>query len=282
MEEQAKTLGPGVKVALFGVFVAIWLGLCFLLNATWSPFHLGGWGMWPILAVCMVFVIITIERIKYLFFEAKPNTKEFVAEVEKHLMEGKVSAAVAHCNSQIEPVAKIVGAGLANMHLADRDVQDAVDDAALYHLPRLEKRTGYLAMIGNIATLLGLLGTIVGLITSFAGVSLQDANDPTSIARAQNYVHLVPKCQGTTGKALVQCIGGNKATILAKGISEAMNCTAFGLAVGILSLLAFSFLNGRTQLMLDDINDTTVYLMNLAVTHRTAMQIDAPASGGAV
>ena len=94
-------------------------------------------------------------------------------------------------------------------------------------------------------------------------------------------MHLVPACQGLTNpKDIVRCIDQNKATILAQGISEAMNCTAFGLLVGICSLLAFSVLNGRTQHMLDDISDATVYLMNLAAGNRRAMKL--PPVAGAV
>jgi len=128
-------------------------------------------------------------------------------------------------------------------------------------------------MIGNIATLLGLLGTIVGLITSFAGVSLSNSNDPGVQRRAEAYKHLVVRCQALEGKPLVECIKENKSTILARGISEAMHCTAFGLLVGILSLLAFSVLNGRTQILLDNLNESVVNTMNLAVLHRKAMRL---------
>jgi biopolymer transport protein ExbB/TolQ len=181
---------------------------------------------------------------------------------------------VAYCQATRQPLGKIVGAGLASLNRPDEEVQEAVDEAALYELPKIEIRSGYLAMIGNIATLLGLLGTIVGLIKSFAGVSIGNTNDPAMIERARQYVDLVPACKGlTSGRAIVTCIDQNKATILAKGISEAMNCTAFGLGVGILALLAFSVLNGRTQSLIDDISEATVYLMNLAVGNRKAMKL---------
>jgi len=274
MYEESKPLGTGVKLAFFAVFVAVWLGLSFLLHNVLNGFKEGGWGMWPILAVGMVAVIIIIDRTRYLYFSAVTDRLRFVAEVQKHLMHGNVAAAVSYCQSTNEPLGRIVGAGLANLHRPDDEVQDAVDETALYELPLIEKRSGYLAMIGNIATLLGLLGTIVGLIKSFAGVSLTNVNDPATMEKAKQYVHLVPACQGLTdGRAVVTCIEQNKATILAKGISEAMNCTAFGLGVGITALLAFSVLNGRTQHLLDEISEGTVYIMNLAVGNRKAMKL---------
>ena len=147
-------------------------------------------------------------------------------------------------------------------------------------MPRIETRTGYLAMLGNIATLLGLLGTIVGLITSFAGVSLENEQDPSTQRRALAYVYLVPDCKDMAGAGLVTCIKQNKATILARGISEAMHCTAFGLGVGILALLAFSVLNGRTQNLIDEITDGTVQLVNLAVLRRSAMDVAPLEQGG--
>ncbi|MBW2731876.1 MAG: MotA/TolQ/ExbB proton channel family protein [Deltaproteobacteria bacterium] len=256
--------------------MVVWAGLTVLLYKTSAFFREGGWGMWPILLVGMIFVLITIDRVRYLYLSSRLDQRQFMARIQRHLMQGDVQGAAQACQNDGDPLAKIVGAGLLNMHRPDHEVQEAVDEAALYELPRLEQRTGYLAMIGNIATLLGLLGTIVGLITSFAGVSLDKEKDPATQKRAEHYVYLVPACQPFLGKpvALVQCIKGNKATILARGISEAMHCTAFGLLVGILALLAFSFLNGRTQRMLDNASDGAVQLVNLAVGHRSAMKLD--------
>jgi len=118
----------------------------------------------------------------------------------------------------------------------EHDVQQAMDEEALRELPRLEKRTGYLAMLGNLATLAGLLGTITGLIKSFAGVA---GVDPSM-----------------------------KATMLSKGISEAMNCTAFGLGTGILGLATYAWLNGMTQAVLDGVNQSSVETLNLVVAGR--------------
>jgi biopolymer transport protein ExbB len=271
--QETKRVSPAVKVGLFIGFIVVWLGLSFLFDRSLGPFRRGGWGMWPILAVGMVFLAITIDRARYLFFIAPVHRRNFIAEVQKHLMHGNVAAALSFCQASHQPLGNIISAGLATLHRSDIEVQEAVDEAALAELPRIEIRTGYLAMIGNISTLLGLLGTITGLIKSFAGVSLSNVNDPATMEKAKQYVHLVPACDGTAGKALVMCIEQNKATILAQGISEAMNCTAFGLLVGIAALLAFSVLNGRTQHLIDDISDATVYLMNLAVGNRKAMKL---------
>jgi biopolymer transport protein ExbB len=282
MDQQAKPMSTGLTVVLIIVFFVVWGGLTFLLHTISPFFREGGWGMWPILAVGLVFILITIDRVKYLFFTAKSDQRALVAEVQKHLMMGDVQGAITACQTNGAPMAKIVRAGLLHLHRPDVEVQEAVDETALYEMPRLEARTGYLAMIGNIATLLGLLGTIVGLITSFAGVSLDNEKDPDTQRRAAAYVYLVPTCKPLINhpKGLVNCIKQNKATILARGISEAMHCTAFGLLVGILALLAFSVLNGRTQNMIDSISDGTVKLVNLAVGHRSAMNLESLRNSG--
>jgi len=117
-------------------------------------------------------------------------------------------------------------------------VQSAMDETALVELPRIESRTGYLALLANLAMLSGLLGTVTGLITSFGAVSGESV-DPSQ-----------------------------KARILAEGISEAMNCTAFGLIVAIMALIGFAILNGLTQQIEDDINEATVRVLNLVVANR--------------
>jgi biopolymer transport protein ExbB/TolQ len=155
-------------------------------------------------------------------------------------MAGNIQGAIKVCSGNPTPITRIIQAGLTKFNRPDAEVQAAMDEAALREIPRLEKRTGYLAMLGNVATLVGLLGTIIGLINSFAGVA---GVDPSM-----------------------------KATLLAKGISEAMNCTAFGLITAVPALLAFSVLNGWTQTILDDINEVSVQVVNMVVGHRNAMK----------
>ena len=202
-------------------------------------FQEGGWGMYPILLLAIITVYITIERFMYLA-RCKVDVDKLMSLLKSQIVSGNIQGAVNTCMASPAPVTKIITAGLRKAGGSEHDVQQAMDEEALRELPRLEKRTGYLAMLGNLATLAGLLGTITGLIKSFAGVA---GVDPSM-----------------------------KATLLAKGISEAMNCTAFGLITAVPALLAFSILNGWTQTILDDINEVSVQVVNMVVGHRNAMK----------
>jgi biopolymer transport protein ExbB/TolQ len=204
-----------------------------------DAFHEGGWPMWPILLIMIICTGITIERIIYLK-KAAIDKEKLLALLKSQIMAGNVQGAIKVCSGNPTPLTRIIQAGLTKFNRPDHEVQAAMDEAALKELPKLEKRTGYLAMLGNIATLVGLLGTILGLIHSFAGVA---GVDPSM-----------------------------KATLLAKGISEAMNCTAFGLITAVPALLSFSILQGWTQGVLDDINEVSVQVVNLVVGHRNAMK----------
>ncbi|HXN82855.1 MAG TPA: MotA/TolQ/ExbB proton channel family protein [Myxococcales bacterium] len=204
----------------------------------------GGKGMYPI-AVCLVFAIaIVIDRIQVLFFSASIDKEQFLRGLKTHIFNGDLDKAISYTAGQKNtPLTNIVKAGLINVPKGEAEVQAAMDEASLREMPRIEKRTGYLAMIGNVATLVGLLGTIGGLIKSFAAVAGVDASQ--------------------------------KAAELSNGIAEAMNCTAFGLLVAIPALVMFSVLQGRTQHMIDDINETSVGVLNLIVSNKDKMRIPA-------
>ena len=201
-----------------------------------EAFKEGGWGMYPI-AIAGVFIIaIASERIAYLYFKARINKNDFINTMHKYLFQGNLQRAITYCSSNRAPLANIVKAGLLRIDGTEAEIQSAMDEMALQEMPKIERRTGYLAMLGNVAVLLGLLGTISGLIRSFAAVSYADAAE--------------------------------KAVLLAKGISEAMNCTAFGLGTAISGLLLFSILSGATQNIVDDINESTVRMLNLILANR--------------
>jgi biopolymer transport protein ExbB/TolQ len=201
----------------------------------------GGWGMYPI-TLCLIFIVaIIVERVTFLFFKASIEKDAFVQALRKYILAGNIGKALSLCSQAPTPLSNIIKAGLLKVNKSDAEVQAAMDEASLREVPRLEKRTAFLAMLANVAMLAGLLGTIVGLIQCFAAVAVGDPSE--------------------------------KATMLAKGISEAMNCTAFGLLAAIVALIGFAVLNGKTQGLVDDINGATVEVMNLVVNNRSKVNL---------
>jgi biopolymer transport protein ExbB len=201
----------------------------------WEFFKLGGPGMWPILVLLIITAYIGIERWLYLS-KSKVDVDKLMSLLKSQIVSGNIRGAISTCEATPAPLTKIIAAGLRRVGGPEQEIQQAMDEEALRELPKVEKRTGYLAMLSNLATLAGLLGTIHGLIGSFAAVV---GVDPSL-----------------------------KATLLSRGISEAMHCTFFGLLVGILGLALYAMLNGKTQAILDSINQGSVEALNLATTGR--------------
>ena len=214
------------------------------MAAIWKHFKDGGWGMYPIVLWSIITIGIIIERAIFLY-RASINRDVFLATMQKCILSGDIGRAIKLCSAANAPLARIVKAGLMKVNRPDSEVQAAMDEAALRELPKIEHRTPYLALLANLAMLSGLLGTVTGLIKSFGAVAGQSV-DPSQ-----------------------------KATILANGISEAMNCTAFGLGVAITGLIGFAVLNGKTQGLEDDINEASVQILNLVVANRQKVNVGA-------
>src|SRR3954454_11621269 len=210
-----------------------------ILKSLADAFHDGDWGMEPILLILMLIIAITLERAVYLR-KAVIDKEKLQALLRSQISAGNIQGAIKVCSGNSTPLTRIIQSGLMRANRSDEEISAAMEEASLREMPAVEQRTGYLAMLGNLATLAGLLGTITGLIKSFAGVA---GVDPSQ-----------------------------KATLLSKGISEAMNCTAFGLFTGIIGLAAFAYLNGKTQNALDDIAEVRKNVSNLLYQAKAAMQ----------
>ena len=202
-----------------------------------SSWNEGGWPMYPIALVFVVGLAISVERLIVLFATASINKDGFIRGLKKHIYAGDLDKAINYVAGQKPtPLTNVVKSGLMNVPKGQEEVQAALDEASLRETPRIEARTGYLAMLGNAAMLIGLFGTVHGLIGSFKAVA-----------------HAAP---------------ADRATILAGSIGEAMNCTRFGLIAAIPLLIFFSVLNGRTQSLINDINETSVAVLNLVVQNK--------------
>jgi biopolymer transport protein ExbB len=200
-----------------------------MFEAIFSTFRKGGWGMWPILGMSIFMVSIVVERVWFIYIRSNINAEIFTRQILGMIAKRDLEHAINTCNSYDAPLSRIVAYGLRFAEQGGGAMQRATDEISLQELPRLEKRTPYLGMVANVSVLLGLLGTITGLILCFGSLS------------------------GTAAE---------KTAKLSQGISEAMNCTAFGLIVAIPSLLAFSVLNGKVQKLMGDVDFSVVRIIN--------------------
>jgi biopolymer transport protein ExbB len=198
----------------------------------------GGIWMWVILAVGVLAAAIFLERFFVLFGKANVDKDKFIAHVQRAILAGDLNSAINYCNERSTPLSNIVKSGIISVMNKGRDeeIQTSMDVAALREIPKVEKRTSYLPLLANVATLLGLLSTIVGLIMAFESVA---GTDPSK-----------------------------KAAVLARGISIAMNGTAFGLIVAIPTLLGSALLMSKTQSILDDVHEVSVATLNLILQNR--------------
>src|SRR6478736_4698110 len=129
--------------------------------------HAIGGGMWmiPIAIVFFSALVVTIERVITIWFRSSVNKEGFVAQLTTMIVSGNLQGAIKFVTGQPStPLGNVVKAGLMKVNKSDAEVQSALDEATLRELPKLEKRTGFLAMFGNVSMLFGLLGTISGLI----------------------------------------------------------------------------------------------------------------------
>jgi biopolymer transport protein ExbB/TolQ len=211
-------------------------------------FHDGGSFMYAILLVFVFAMAIAFERLYYAFFRANVNSTAFMAQIQKLIMANNIDRAIKLCNAEPDAVLpRVVKAGLTRANLTEKEIENAVDEATLEVGPMVNKRTAYLGMLANVATLTGLLGTIWGLIMAFEAVARASAE--------------------------------MKQTLLAQGISVAMYTTAGGLMVAIPTMVLQSIIQGRSNKILDDVDQYGLKTVNLLTARKRGTLNQGAAAG---
>jgi biopolymer transport protein ExbB len=187
----------------------------------------------PILFAGAFAVAIIVERTRALFiaYPMKGQAKLF-DQVRELVFANRIADAIALCERyDTKPAAQVVKEALLRAHQPIELVEQGLEIAVAETIHPVQQRTGFLATIANVATLLGLLGTIAGLIQSFEGVGAADAQQ--------------------------------KATLLAAGISTAMNATMLGLGIAIPCMVAFSVLANRSNRIVAEIDQAALKVVDL-------------------
>jgi biopolymer transport protein ExbB len=194
-------------------------------------FQKGGLFMYPILIVFAVGIAIAFERWVQLKRIQNEN-RGMWDQLRPVMVKGDFDKARDMVNKDKSSLAQMLGMGLARQGAVRRrdDIEIAMEESMMEIIPQLEKRTPYVALLSNIATLLGLLGTIMGLIEAF-----------TAVANANP---------------------AEKADLLSASISVAMNTTAFGLMSAIPLLLIHAKLTSTTGQIVDNLEMASVKALN--------------------
>lgn len=204
-----------------------------MLTTITTAFIDGGIWMWAIAIAQVVSIAIIVERIWKLYVWRNSDQTTIVNHFEKDIRSGQFEKVLLNTRAhrRRSPIYSVLTAGTqAAVDMGGREeIQAQMDEVLLSENQKLEARTGLLAMLANVGTLLGLLGTIVGLIQAFAAVS----GDPIE-----------------------------KANRLTQGISMAMNTTAYGLIMAIPALVMYGVLQSRSQKLANDLNQAALKAFN--------------------
>jgi biopolymer transport protein ExbB len=204
----------------------------------WELIVKGGPLMFLILLCSVIAFAVVMERLWHLR-RAKINTEGFMEDIAETLRRNKIMDAIDKCNAMPGPIAHILKAGILKHDRPKVEIREAIEDAGLHEVPRLEKNLGVLATIAHISPLLGLLGTVTGMVRAFQVIE-------------QKAVALMPVNPGD----------------LAGGIWEALITTVAGLSVAIPTYVAYNFLVSKVDGFVLEMEKSATDLVNILGTKR--------------
>ena len=193
----------------------------------------GGGLMIPIIVCSFVSLAIIIER-GMLVFRARMDTDVFLSKIREVLYKNKVAEALRICDRSPGPISNVLKAGLERYNRSKSEVVEAIEEAGLYEIPKLEKNLWILSTIAHIAPLMGLLGTVIGMVKTFI-----------RIEEAAGFVN-----------------PGD----LAGGIYLALITTVAGLIVAIPTLVAYNFFISQVDKFVLDIERSSAHLVDILST----------------
>ena len=199
----------------------------------WEMMQKGGPIMWPILLCSVIAFAIIIERLLSLR-RAEIDTKAFMEQISKSLKRNKIMEALDLCDRTPGPIAHVLKAGILKHDRPRQEVKEAIEDAAVHEVPRLEKNLPVLATVAHISPLLGLLGTVTGMVAAF-----QIIQNKSSAVNPVN--------------------PGD----LAGGIWEALLTTVAGLCVAIPTFVVYNYLVSRVDGFVLEMERSATDLLNI-------------------
>ena len=198
----------------------------------WQVFLSGGPVMWPIL-LCSVFALAIILEKSWYLNKIKIDTQKFLGNILDRIKRHEIKEALQTCDNTKSPIAHILKAGILKYDRTRDQIKEAIEDASLYEIPKLEKNLSILATIAHISPLLGLLGTVTGMVRCFQTIQ----------AKATSFHPVSP---------------GD----LAGGIWEALLTTVAGLIVAIPAFVAYNYLVSHINNFILEMEKASTELVN--------------------
>ena len=199
----------------------------------WTVIQKGGPLMYLIILCSIVALAVIIERLYHLH-RARINIDKFMESVSNALKRNRIMEAIDLCERTPGPVAHIIKAGILKHDCSRQEIKEAIEDAGIYEVPRLEKNLGALATIAHISPLIGLLGTVTGMVRAFQVIQ-------------EKATSLHPVSPGN----------------LAGGIWEALITTAAGLIVAIPTFVAYNYLVSRVKNFIVEMERSAAELISI-------------------
>ncbi|UCB57513.1 MAG: MotA/TolQ/ExbB proton channel family protein [Candidatus Omnitrophota bacterium] len=199
----------------------------------WDLIQKGGPIMYLIILCSVVAFAVVIERLYHLH-RAKIDSDRFMESISNTIRRNRIMDAINLCEKTPGPIAYIIKAGILKHDRARGEIKEAIEDAGIYEVPRLEKNLGALATIAHISPLLGLLGTVTGMVRAFQIIQ-------------EKATSLHPVGPGD----------------LAGGIWEALITTCAGLIVAIPTFVAYNYLVSRVKGFVLEMERTATDLINI-------------------
>jgi len=188
--------------------------------------------MWPIL-LCSVFALaIILEKFWYLH-KISIDTQEFLKRILDKMKHHDTKEALSICDNTKSPIANILKSGILKYDRPRPQIIEAIEDASLYEIPKIEKNLNALATIAHVSPLLGLLGTVTGMVRCFQTIQ----------AKSTSFHPVAP---------------GD----LAGGIWEALLTTVAGLTVAIPTFIAYNYLVSRINHFILEMEKASTELVN--------------------
>jgi len=191
----------------------------------------GGTLMYFNLCTSIIVFSMIVDRLIFFLVKSSVNARAFLENIRKLVLANNLDRAIKLCSATTAPVAQVAKAGLQRMHRGEIAVAQAIEESLVDVTPMIKKRIQILWSLANIATLIGLLGTVVGLIRAFGAVAAAKPEE--------------------------------RSTLLAKGISEALNNTAMGLGIAVLCIIAHAILGSMSKRQNSDLEAFSLKLENL-------------------